>query len=308
MAVNKVIIDNEVKLDLTADTVSENNLLAGATAHNSAGEPITGAVVTAPVDSEISETSENAIQNKAVANALNDKAAASHTHTKSQITDLPAISNPNLLINPDFKINQRGISGTFSDVGKYFVDRWKLVSGSVTINADGTLTLSGSICQPFENAVGADVTASVSVGTAVYDDSTKTFTITGNGDVISWAKLEVGSVATSFLQSEPVLELVKCQRYYLKGNAVIHQTLFSNFLVGTVNFPTEMSKDLPTVTIYSYSGTENAVSYWENRLDAVQNVIVNYNDITCKGFNSIYSENGFDNKVYSFVFTADAEI
>ena len=42
MAVNQVIIGDEVKLDLTGDTVSENNLLAGVTAHNAAGEPIVG--------------------------------------------------------------------------------------------------------------------------------------------------------------------------------------------------------------------------------------------------------------------------
>ena len=71
MGVNQVLVGDEVKLDLTADTVSEDNLLAGATAHNAAGEPIEGAVVTVPVDSELSEESANAIQNKAVAKAVN---------------------------------------------------------------------------------------------------------------------------------------------------------------------------------------------------------------------------------------------
>lgn len=42
MAVNKVEINGEVKLDLTQDTVTPENLLSGATAHNAAGEPITG--------------------------------------------------------------------------------------------------------------------------------------------------------------------------------------------------------------------------------------------------------------------------
>ena len=37
MAVNKVEIGGEVKLDLTADTVTPENLLSGATAHNAAG-------------------------------------------------------------------------------------------------------------------------------------------------------------------------------------------------------------------------------------------------------------------------------
>ena len=71
MGVNQVLVGDEVKLDLTADTVSEDNLLAGATAHNAAGEPIVGAVVTVPVDSELSEESANAIQNMAVAKAVN---------------------------------------------------------------------------------------------------------------------------------------------------------------------------------------------------------------------------------------------
>ena len=135
---------------------------------------------------------------------------------------LTAKAAPNLLINPDFKINQRGKSGTITpnknaegeDIHTYFVDRWGIDSGSVTINADGTLTLNGTVSQILENSVGTNVTASVSAGSAVYDNTTQTFTITGNGDVISWAKLEIGSVATLFVAPDPVEELRKCQRYY----------------------------------------------------------------------------------------------
>lgn len=43
MAVNKVALNGEVKLDLTADTVTPETLLKGMTAHNAAGELITGA-------------------------------------------------------------------------------------------------------------------------------------------------------------------------------------------------------------------------------------------------------------------------
>ena len=42
MAVNKVAVNGAVKLDLTADTVTPETLLKGATAHNAAGELITG--------------------------------------------------------------------------------------------------------------------------------------------------------------------------------------------------------------------------------------------------------------------------
>ena len=40
MAVNKVEVNGETKLDLTQDTVTPENLLSGATAHNAAGERI----------------------------------------------------------------------------------------------------------------------------------------------------------------------------------------------------------------------------------------------------------------------------
>ena len=42
MAVNKVEINGEVKLDLTADTVTADTLAEGYTAHNAAGEVVTG--------------------------------------------------------------------------------------------------------------------------------------------------------------------------------------------------------------------------------------------------------------------------
>lgn len=161
------------------------------------------------------------------------------------------ISNPNLLINPDFSINQYGISGAFSDTGKYFVDRWRLVSGTVTVNTDGTITLNGSICQPLENAAGANVTASVSAGTAVYDNTTQTFTITGNGDVISWAKLEIGSVATPFVSPDPILELIKCQRFYYRARSTT-----SRFLTGYC-----MSSNMANVSIPLFMRTNPTVDY-----------------------------------------------
>lgn len=42
MAVNKVVYGTTVLVDLTEDTVTADKLLKGATAHDAAGEPITG--------------------------------------------------------------------------------------------------------------------------------------------------------------------------------------------------------------------------------------------------------------------------
>ena len=45
MANNKVIVGDEVILDLTADTVTTNALISGITAHDKSGAQITGGLV-----------------------------------------------------------------------------------------------------------------------------------------------------------------------------------------------------------------------------------------------------------------------
>lgn len=234
------------------------------------------------VDSELSETSTNPLQNRVTTAAINE--------IKSDIKTFKAISKPNLLINPDFRINQRGISGTFSDVGKYFVDRWRLVSGTVTVNSDGTLTLNGSICQPLENAVGSNATASVSAGTAVYDNATQTFTITGNGDVIAWAKLEYGGTATQFTPPDTATEMMKCMYYYekivcSKDMYNIASQYFNNLRDISFTIPMSLKRIASPTSVVDYSGmtyvnSESlvgvsgayAVSYTTNSVSIVANL------------------------------------
>ena len=136
-----------------------------------------------------------------------------YTKTEAEARFMP---NPSLLDNSDFTnpVNQRGVSGTISTAG-YFIDRWKLVSGTVQITAEG-LVLNGTISQILENAAGTDVTASASAGTASYDNSTKTFTLTATGQTITWAKLEKGSVDTPYVPKGYGAELAECIRYFQK--------------------------------------------------------------------------------------------
>lgn len=137
--------------------------------------------------------------------------------------------NPNLLDNWYFgnPVNQRGASGTISTEG-YFFDRWKLVSGSVTINSGG-IVLNGTIAQVLEYAVGQTVTATVLTPdgvtdvTPVYDDETKTFTVTTQGKTIRAVKLELGTQQTLAHQENGAWvlneipdygeQLRRCQRY-----------------------------------------------------------------------------------------------
>lgn len=141
-------------------------------------------------------------------------AAIADRYTKAD-AEARFMPNLNLLDNSDFTnpVNQRNGSGTISASG-YFIDRWKLVSGTVQITAEG-LVLNGTISQILENAAGTDVTASASAGTASYDNSTKTFTLTATGQTITWAKLEKGSVATPYVPKGYGAELLACQRYYV---------------------------------------------------------------------------------------------
>lgn len=137
--------------------------------------------------------------------------------------------NRNLLDNWSFgnPVNQRDVSGTISSAG-YFLDRWKLVSGSVTINTDG-ITLNGTMQQVLETAPVGTVTASAltqaGVGEVVptYNSATKTVTVTAAGKKLVAVKLELGSQQTlahqvggAWVLSEMPdygEELTKCMRY-----------------------------------------------------------------------------------------------
>ena len=154
-------------------------------------------------------------------------------------------SNPNLLINPDFKINQR--RATSYEQQGYSVDRWKIWNVTVTPSTSGGITVkndkytdTGTFLQYLENATEGDSTLSCYVTsvsgtvTMVADDnsqvilkqglnivhtskSTRAFTIflnKGTSITLKWVKLEQGKVATAYIVPNPAEELLKCKRYY----------------------------------------------------------------------------------------------
>lgn len=86
MAVNRVEVDGEVKLDLSADSVSPQTMLAGATAHDAAGEAIEGAVVVAPIDAAPTEGSPNAVSSGGVWSALQESGGGSSAVTGYTVT------------------------------------------------------------------------------------------------------------------------------------------------------------------------------------------------------------------------------
>ena len=81
MAVNKVVINDEAKLDLTQDTVTPQTLLKGATAHNAAGDQIDGAVAVAPASNTTPKAPGTASAGSESAYARGD-----HVHPKQAVT------------------------------------------------------------------------------------------------------------------------------------------------------------------------------------------------------------------------------
>lgn len=160
-------------------------------------------------------------------------------------------SNPNLLINPDFKINQRGKS-TYSSTGAgCTVDRWVGTNVKTVVNSDGTVSVSslsgtGYYTQHEENisygkhtysiyvqAITGTVKAfykskdskDVGLGTlkqglnifTSVDDGFKSLFLSvagGSSVTLKYAKVEQGTVATTFIAPNMAEELIKCYRFY----------------------------------------------------------------------------------------------
>ena len=154
-------------------------------------------------------------------------------------------SNPNLLINPNFSINQRKASSYTSG---YTVDRWKISSATLnttTKTLSNSNSASGAFLQSLENKPTGKFTVTLNVasvtGTVKFswmDGSAyktgvaiskglNTYTFTASSltwvgiDIASGAsiqldymKLERGTVATSFIEPDLAEEFVKCCRFF----------------------------------------------------------------------------------------------
>lgn len=174
-------------------------------------------------------------------------------------------SNPNLLINPDFKINQRAKS-TYSSTGAgCTVDRWVGTNVKTVVNSDGTVSVSslsgtGYYTQHEENISYGKHTYSIYVqaitGTvkAFYkskdskdnelgtlkqglntftssDDGFKSFFLSiagGSSVTLKYAKVEQGTVATSFIAPNQAEEYLKCERFYQRVSLDLNPISLTN--------------------------------------------------------------------------------
>lgn len=72
MAVNKIIYNGETLVDLTNDTVTADDLAAGVTATGADGKPVVGLLPKVTIDTELSLSSTNPVQNKTITAALSN--------------------------------------------------------------------------------------------------------------------------------------------------------------------------------------------------------------------------------------------
>ena len=181
------------------------------------------------------------------------------------------IGTKNVIINGNFGINQRGVSGTVTlAAGAYGHDRWKAgASGCTytfaTTNNVTTLTISsGSLIQVIEGlnlysgtyTLSWTGTAQGKIGAGSYAGSGVTGTAVGgtnlniefNTGTVSLVQFEQGSVATPFERRPFGTELALCQRYAYKNTSGNYSGFVYNGVpMFTVPFPVVM-RAIPTAT------------------------------------------------------------
>ena len=184
----------------------------------------------------------------------------------------------NRLINGNFGINQRGVSGTVTlAAGAYGHDRFKAGASGCTYtfatsNNVTTLTISsGSLQQVVEGlnletgtyALSWTGTAQGKIGAGSYGASGITGSITGgtnttvefNTGTLSLAQLEKGSTATSFDYRPYGQELMLAQRYYQTVSTAVGYGVNStniNAMV-TANIPLRATPSFGITGVYSMS-------------------------------------------------------
>lgn len=198
-------------------------------------------------------------------------------------------SNPNLLINPDFAVNQRG-EDTYEiqNSAKYTVDRWKLWNAKVSkidngIKLENNFASIGTLQQKLEKAysdivtmscyvesvtgtvtmkaTGADETVTLKQGLNYVTTSNcndVTFTINpGASAIINWAKLEKGNISTQFVKPDLTEESIKCEKFY----KIVPLLLGEYLTIGAGSAYKEVTLRNDLHTMPTCKASKNEISY-----------------------------------------------
>lgn len=235
--------------------------------------------------------------------------------TLSQLTDYIAerFSNPNLLLNSNFRVDQRG-RGTYTNNTTrpmYTLDRWMSINTKVVYNVDGTATItslattdkSAWFKQILEHAINDTCTLSCNItavtGSAyLYNQANgkkivkglNTVTLSylkeasielkqGASITIEWIKLEKGSKATAYVAPNYANELQRCMMYYNVVNTSLNGYFTTQMYVGCetlLNMRTKPTvKGVGSIWVYYYGGN---TKYKFSDLQSI--VLTKYSEIT----------------------------
>lgn len=235
--------------------------------------------------------------------------------TLSQLTDYIAerFSNPNLLLNSNFKVDQRG-RGTYTNnttKPTYTLDRWMSINTKVVYNVDGTVTItslattdtSAWFKQILEHAINDTCTLSCNItavtGSAyLYNHANgkkivkglNTVTLSylkeasielkqGASITIEWIKLEKGSKATAYVAPNYANELQRCMMYYNVVTTSLNGYFTTQMYVGCetlLNMRTKPTvKGVGSIWVYYYGG------YTKYKFSDLQSIaLTKYSEIT----------------------------
>jgi hypothetical protein len=227
----------------------------------------------------------------------------------------------NLLINGEFRINQRGYTSASNLAsGSYGFDRWKSTFTNTTLTFTSapqgqivTINSGGSVEQVIEREnVSAGTYVLSWTGTAtgrVYNTGATPpayaaspivvtldglanveveFTASGGTRTLWKPQLEQNFQPTPFEQRPIGVELELCQRYYIQNNELFVAsctTTFNNSYSQTITYPTKM-RAAPTLTVFptaNLTGTANEVA-WFNSTGGAGTSATNFGDVTPSGF------------------------
>lgn len=235
--------------------------------------------------------------------------------TLSQLTDYIAerFSNPNLLLNSNFRVDQRG-RGTYTNnttKPTYTLDRWMSINTEVVYNVDGTATItslattdtSAWFKQILEHAINDTCTLSCNItavtGSAyLYNHANgkkivkglNTVTLSylkeasielkqGASITIEWIKLEKGSKATAYVAPNYANELQRCMMYYNVVTTSLNGYFTTQMYVGcetSLNMRTRPTvKGVGSIWVYYYGGN---TKYKFSDLQSIQ--LTKYSEIT----------------------------
>lgn len=259
-------------------------------------------------------------------------------------TTVTRFTNRNLLDNPWFTINQRGL--TTLPINAYGVDRWKNAIVSPTYSSNGITMNSESIIEQFfedtDMCVGKNVTISIMYSdgtvesrTVFYNDKTSyketsfssgiisrigifpQWTLTSQGLLfyahnvsvtIRAVKLEIGSHSTLVNDIAPnyAEELQKCQRYFYKSPSTLYGVGAS---YSSGNCWTQRYQ-LPVTMKSSPSVSIGSVMYFVNGVfsSATINDIYTNTDGFMASLNTPSISNGQGVVLYLSGFTASADL